>query len=92
MSIHFCYKAAMASTSSSGTSSYTVVLKKGSPAGNVIKFTNNDIPSRQSGSILKKVESDFFLHFCNNFLSINLPTAKLWTALNLEYNDHTSGF
>ena len=35
---------------------------------NVIKFTNDDIPSTKSGSILKKVESDFFLRFRNNFL------------------------
>ena len=36
--------------------------------GNVIKFTNNDMPLTQSGSILKKVESDFFLRFRNNYL------------------------
>ena len=37
--------------------------KKRNPKTNIIKFTNNDIPSRQSGSILKKVESVFFSPF-----------------------------
>ena len=35
---------------------------------NVIKFTSNDMPPTKSGSILKKVESDFFLRFRNIFL------------------------
>jgi hypothetical protein len=70
----------------------TAKNKKTASEDNVIKFTNTDMSTAQSGSILKKVESDFYLHFCNNFLSTNLPTAKPWTAYEPEYYDPTSGF